>query len=154
MPDKDILRVASPPKPKEFPFWQHYYKPTSEQIALSARLLLMELEPKSKEEKEARAALAHVVMHHINDAIGVLLASAINPEPVYAKASGCCRIEFKNVRRGNTPNLLRDLAVISFIEQQGGKIHAAKRLAQDNFGLPEETVKTIWKRRKATKERL
>jgi hypothetical protein len=44
--------------------------------------------------------------------------------------------------------------VINFIEEQGGKIHAARRLAEDHFGLSEETVKTIWRRRRATKEKL
>jgi hypothetical protein len=85
MTKRDILRVGSRPSPSETILRrERWYKPTLEQIALSAQLLLMEIERNSKEEKEARKALAHIVMHHVDSVVGVLLANAINPELYYS----------------------------------------------------------------------
>lgn len=124
----------------------------------------------SREEWDARAALARYVRGRLKGNIAELLALAIDPRtdspnPFLKRPTRIFRLDKP---RGKPPTVIRDFMVVDFIrKQRSSKEDAALRAAEQKFGLGKSRTHAIWaahkklvggypskKKRKSTKHKV
>jgi hypothetical protein len=109
------------------------------------------LKHNSREEREARAALARCVRDHMRSFTGELLALAIDPHTSsrYIGMTATRRVRFESPARGKPAEWQRNLIIAEFIRKQlsrySGNVEAANAAAMTEFGISRSTAQTIWK---------
>jgi hypothetical protein len=115
----------------------------------------------SREEKDARAAMARRIRDFMQGFLAEVIALAIDPNtPSHIIGLKPLRmVRFESVARGKASTWRRDLRVLHFIRMEIGntvkrgkdgvpraKIEAALQAAVAEFGISRSTAQAIWKR--------
>jgi hypothetical protein len=118
------------------------------------------LEAGSPRERELRAALAREIRRHMSGFVGELLALAIDPnaQPKMATTRRTRNVVFESATPGKPSTWARDLMMVDFLKkalrepvtdhtgaEHNLKLTAAYKLAADDFGCSERTVRDVWK---------
>jgi hypothetical protein len=145
--DRDLLLVSTDPDPNREQEIADYYLCRWLLAGFSGDEKVGFPEPGSKEEWDARAALARYVRGRLKGNIAELLALAIDPRtkspnPFFKRPTRIFRFDKP---RGKPPTALRDFMVVDFIrKQRSSKEDAALRAAEQEFGLGKSRIHAIW----------